>query len=173
MSDPVDPKARFKFALVALLCAVAMLGGAATFLLRTQQAPNVAFTSLDGKRFTTADLRGQVVLVNFFATSCAICVHEMPKMVETYQRYHARGLDFVAVAMQYDAPSYVVDYAQSRQLPFKVAFDAHGEAADRFGDVDATPTTFVVDKQGRIIARYVGEPDFDALDRLIEKQLNA
>jgi peroxiredoxin len=150
-----------------------MLGGAATFLLRTQQAPNVAFTSLDGNRFTTADLRGQVVLVNFFATSCAICVHEMPKMVETYQRYHARGLDFVAVAMQYDAPSYVVDYAQSRQLPFKVAFDAHGEAADRFGDVDATPTTFVVDKQGRIIARYVGEPDFDALDRLIEKQLNA
>lgn len=173
MQTSADPRSRIKYALVALLCAGAMLGGAATFLLRTQQAPDVVFTALDGKRFTTADLRGQVVLVNFFATSCAICVHEMPKMVSTYERYHARGLDFVAVAMQYDAPSYVVDYASTRQLPFKVAFDAKGEAASRFGDVDATPTTFVVNKRGDIIARYVGEPDFDALDRLIEKELNA
>jgi peroxiredoxin len=170
-----DPQfgSRKSTTLIALAAAIAMLAGAASFLLRDQHAPDLALTSIEGKRISLADLKGQVVLVNFWATSCSICVHEMPKMVATYEHYHGQGLELVAVAMQYDAPAYIVDYASSRKLPFPVTFDAKGEAARKFGDVDATPTTFVLDKKGDIIARYVGEPDFAALDRLIETQLKA
>ena len=153
----------------AVLAIVAAVGWALS--QRAGPAPNVTFTAIDGKKFSTNDLRGKVVLVNFWATSCTTCVHEMPKMVETYQRFHDSGLDFVAVAMAYDPPNYVVNYAETRKLPFRVAIDADGNAARVFGDVQLTPTTFVLDKQGRIVKKYLGEPDFAELHRLIERQL--
>ena len=65
----------------------------------------------------------------------------------------------------------MLNFAQSRQLPFKVALDNTGEVARQWGDVKLTPTTYLVDKQGRIVKRYVGEPDFAALHQLIEKLL--
>ena len=113
------------------------------------------------------------VMVNFWATSCTTCVKEMPQMIDTYQRYNARGLDFVAVAMSYDPPNYVINYTDTRKLPFKVALDPQNTLAKAFGDVQMTPTTFVIDKQGKIIKRYLGEPDFVALHKLLDAALAA
>jgi peroxiredoxin len=73
--------------------------------------------------------------------------------------------------MDYDPPAWVLNFAQTRQLPFKVAIDNTGEIASAWGDVRLTPTTYLVDRQGRIVKRYVGEPDFAALHQLIEKLL--
>ncbi len=138
-----------------------------------KDAPDVAFIQLNGERVALESLRGKVVMVNFWATSCTTCVKEMPDMVATYNKYKAQGLDFIAVAMQYDPPNYVVNYAQTRALPFKVALDADASAAKAFGDVQLTPTTFVIDKKGKIIKQYVGEPDFGQLHLLLEKELAA
>lgn len=152
--------------------AIAALGAAAYVSLNTRSsAPEVTFLSIKGDKITPQSLQGKVVMVNFWATSCTTCVAEMPKMVDTYNKYKAQGLEFVAVAMKYDPPNYVVNYAETRQLPFKVAIDVTGDAAKAYGDVALTPTTFVIDKQGKIIKRYVGEPDFAALHKLLEKAL--
>lgn len=134
-------------------------------------APQVTYTLLDGKQLRTSDLRGQVVLVNFWATSCATCVAEMPELVATHQKYRARGYQTVAVAMSYDPPVYVANFAQSRQLPFGVAIDNTDAIAKGFGDVKLTPTTFLIDRRGDIVKRYVGAPDFAALHTLVEKLL--
>lgn len=134
-------------------------------------APDSTFVLLDGSRKTTADLKGHVTLVNFWATSCVACVAEMPKVIATYEKYEARGYDTLAVAMSYDPPSYVVHYAQTRKLPFKVAIDNTGAVAKSWGDVQLTPTSYVVNKRGEIVKRYVGEPDFAELHKLIEKLL--
>jgi peroxiredoxin len=136
-------------------------------------APDVTFTALDGHQVSLKSLRGKVVMVNFWATSCTTCVHEMPQMVDTYARFKDRGLDFVAVAMSYDPPNYVLNYTQTRKLPFTVALDPQDRLAKAFGDVRLTPTTFVIDKDGTIIKRYVGEPDFTALHRLLDSALHA
>ena len=136
-----------------------------------QLAPNSTFVLLDGSRQTTADLKGRVTLVNFWATSCVTCVAEMPKVIATYNKYKSQGYDTMAVAMSYDPPSYVVNYTQSRQLPFKVAIDNTGVVAKAWGDVQLTPTTYLVNKRGEIVKTYVGEPDFTALHQLIEKLL--
>jgi peroxiredoxin len=112
-----------------------------------------------------------VTLVNFWATSCTTCVAEMPKIVATYDKYKSRGYDTLAVAMSYDPPSYVVNYAKTRKLPFQVAIDNTGEVAKAWGDVKLTPTTYVVNKRGEIVKRYVGEPDFNELHQLIERLL--
>jgi peroxiredoxin len=75
--------------------------------------------------------------------------------------------------MSYDPPNYVLNYAQTRNLPFRVALDTQGDLAKSFGDVKMTPTTFLIGKDGKIIKRYLGEPDFTALHQLLEKELAA
>ncbi|HJV53489.1 MAG TPA: TlpA disulfide reductase family protein [Noviherbaspirillum sp.] len=160
-----------KAAAAAAVVAIAAVGYLSVSSEKT--APDVTFTSLNGEKVPLHSLRGKVVMVNFWATSCTTCVHEMPQMVQTYNKYKDKGLDFVAVAMSYDPPNYVLNYAQSRNLPFKVALDSKGDLAQSFGDVKLTPTTYVIDKQGNIIKRYVGEPEFTELHRLLEKALAA
>lgn len=150
----------------ALVAATALLAGCAR-----DPAPETTFVLLDGSKKTTADLKGKVTLVNFWATSCTTCVAEMPKMVSTYDKYRAKGYEHVAVAMAYDPPSYVVNFAQTRKLPFSVAIDNTGAVAKSWGDVQLTPTTYLVNKKGEIVKRYVGEPNFAELHELIEKLL--
>jgi peroxiredoxin len=175
MSSPENTVSRRrpgKSILIALI--VLALGGAGYLsLTASEAAPDVTFTNLDGQKITSQSLRGKVVMVNFWATSCTTCVREMPQMVDTYNKYKAKGLEFVAVAMSYDPPNYVLNYAQTRSLPFPVVLDVQGNLAKSFGDVKLTPTTFVIDKNGKIIKRYVGEPQFDSLHRLLEKALAA
>jgi peroxiredoxin len=92
-------------------------------------------------------------------------------LISTHQKYAAQGFDTLAVAMSYDPPSYVVNYTETRRLPFKVVIDNTGEVAKAWGDVKLTPTTYLVNKRGEIVKQYVGEPDFAALHLLIEKLL--
>jgi len=155
---------------IALVVAAAA-AGTAWWASAPRAAPESTFVLLDGSRETTQQLRGRVTLVNFWATSCVTCVAEMPKLVATYEKYRERGYDTIAVAMSYDPPSYVANFAQTRKLPFKVAIDNTGAVARAWGDVKLTPTTYVVGKDGQIVKRYIGEPDFGELHRLIEKLL--
>lgn len=162
---------RFIFAAAG---AVVLAIGAFVFVgSGTTQAPESTFVLLDGSKVSTADFKGKVTLVNFWATSCTTCVAEMPKVIATYDKYKSKGFDTVAVAMSYDPPAYVVNYAETRKLPFKVAIDNTGSVAKAWGEVKLTPTTYIVDKQGRIVKRYVGEPDFAELHLLIDKLLSA
>jgi peroxiredoxin len=136
-------------AIAAALLIFAVLG-------RPVQAPQVTFVSLKGEKIATANLRGKVVLVNFWATDCVICIKEMPEMARTYERYRERGLEFVAVAMKHDPPNYVIAYAEENRLPFRVALDPLGELAQAFGN---------------ITSRIQGEPDFEKLRALLEEKL--
>ncbi len=140
---------------------------------RAEPAPDFGYTLLDGRKAHSQALRGKVWLVNFWATGCSSCVNEMPQIVATHQRFQPRGFETLAVAMSYDAPASVADFAERRGLPFGVVIDNTGAIARAFGDVKVTPTTVVVDKQGLIVRRYVGEPDFAALHGLLESLLTA
>jgi peroxiredoxin len=157
-----------RFPLAASLGLTLALGACSS----SEPAPPSTYVLLDGSQTTTSDFKGKVTLVNFWATTCVSCVKEMPELVATYNKYKDRGFETMAVAMSYDPPSYVVNFAQSRQLPFKVALDNTGAVSKAWGDIRLTPTTFIVNKHGQIVKRYVGEPDFPALHQLLEKLLN-
>ncbi|MDO8652171.1 MAG: TlpA disulfide reductase family protein [Undibacterium sp.] len=168
------PTAPRKFLLFSLLAGSFLIVLAVLFyqsLAGKQAAPDVTYVNLKGEKISSQSLRGKVVMVNFWATSCSTCVAEMPQMIETYNKFHPKGLEFVAVAMSYDPPNYVLNYAETRQLPFHVALDVQGQLAQSFGDVKLTPTTYVIDKQGKIIKRYVGQPSFKELHALLEQAL--
>ena len=158
--------------LLATLVAGAIAVSAYFALTRQDAAPDVSMILLNGSTQQMSALKGHVVLVNFWATSCSTCMLEMPKLVEIYKQHQAKGLRTVAVAMSYDPPAYVANYAQSRKLPFDVVLDHTGKVAEAFGRVQLTPTTFVVNKRGLIVKRYVGEPDYAALNALIEQLQN-
>ena len=172
MTSPTPPEPLRRRVFFSTLGA---LGVAATLALADcgvrEAAPDSTFVLLDGSKATTSDLLGKVTLVNFWATTCVTCVKEMPALVATHNKYQAQGFEILAVAMEYDPPAWVLNFAQTRQLPFKVALDNTGEIAKAWGDVKLTPTTYLLDKQGRIVKRYVGEPNMDALHSLIEDLL--
>lgn len=158
----------------ACIAAVALALGAYVFVgTGITKAPESTFVLLDGSKVNTSSFQGKVTLVNFWATSCTTCVAEMPKMIATYDKYKTKGFDTVAVAMSYDPPAYVINYAETRKLPFKVAIDNTGAVAKSWDEVKLTPTTYIVNKQGQIVKRYVGEPNFSELHALIEKLLAA
>ena len=168
----LSPKSPGKFCnrmLLAVLAATVFASCSASF--EKKAAPAVTFVTLKGETIPISALRGKVVLVNFWATDCPICLKEMPQLIDTHRKFQARGYETVAVAMWYDPPNRVQQFSEQRALPFKVAFDPVGEHAKAFGDLTLTPTTFVIDKRGNIVSRIVGEPDFAKLHALIEAKI--
>jgi peroxiredoxin len=171
MSQENSPRAHWiKPAVIGVLIAALAVGGYVAVGQRPA-APQVTFISLAGQKISTDSLRGKVVMVNFWATSCVTCVKEMPQMVDTYNKFKDQGLEFVAVAMKYDPPNYVVNFVETRKLPFTVALDSGGDIAKAFDEVSLTPTTYLIGKDGKILKKYVGEPDFAALHALLKKEL--
>jgi peroxiredoxin len=162
-----------KFTYVGIAAVVLAIGAYVFVGTGATAAPESTFVLLDGSKINTTSLKGKVTLVNFWATSCTTCVAEMPKIIATYDKYKTKGFDTVAVAMSYDPPAYVVNYAETRKLPFKVAIDNTGAVAKAWDQVRLTPTTYIVNKQGQIVKSYVGEPNFTELHALIEKLLAA
>jgi peroxiredoxin len=155
---------------VSIVAAVALVAGGYAWTQNTE-APVSTFILLDGSQKPSSALQGKVTLVNFWATSCVSCVAEMPNLVSTYEKYKNQGYGTVAVAMAYDPPSYVVNFVQTRKLPFDVAIDNTGAVAKAWGDVRITPTSYLVNKRGEIVKRYVGEPNMPELHQLIEALL--
>lgn len=153
--------------LITALVAAVLAGAAFIIFTHKQMAPEVRFMTLAGESIMTSQLRGKVVLVNFWATSCSVCLREMPRLIATHRRFDGERFETIAVAMEYDPPNRVKAYADAEALPFKVALDAGGLVAKAFGDVRATPTTYLINKRGEIVRKYLGEPDFAALRAVV------
>lgn len=151
-------------AVFALLVAVFLLN-------RPNIAPEVTWTTLNGTKMSTQDLRGKVVLVNFWATSCTTCVKEMPLLTKLHEQFASRGYVTLATAMSYDRPEFIANFTQTRALPFYVAHDADNRIASAFFNTQVTPTSFVLDKHGNVVKRYVGQPPEKELIALIERLL--
>ena len=136
---------------------------------RRMMAPKAMFVTLNGKTINMADLKGKVVLVNFWATTCTTCVKEMPGLVDTYNKYKNKNVEMIAVAMDYDPPAQVLNFATHKKLPFAVMHDGYGDVAKAFRHKGITPTTYVYDKTGFRILYKVGELDFVQLNKLLDK----
>ncbi|CAA9889342.1 Peroxiredoxin [Candidatus Methylobacter favarea] len=133
--------------------------------------PRVTFTTITGKKISLNDLRGKPVIVTFWATDCPGCIREIPHLIDLYSRYHALGLEIIAVAMYYDPPSHVVAMSRDQQLPYDVALDLKSEHARAFGDVRLTPTTFLIASDGSIALQKIGAFEPADMKTRIEKLL--
>ncbi|MBC7756245.1 MAG: TlpA family protein disulfide reductase [Bdellovibrio sp.] len=137
-----------------------------------KQAPNATFTTLQGKKISMSSLKGKVVLVNFWATECRACVTEMPALASIYNEYKSKGFEVIAVAMPYDPPAQVFNYATQKKLPFPVMDDGLGDIVKQFDDVSVTPTTYIYNKQGKRIQYTIGALNFKQLRQLLDRELH-
>ena len=133
--------------------------------------PPVQVKLLDGQTLDTASLKGKVVLVNFWATTCGVCIEEMPALKAMQDKFQARGYRTIAVAMDYDPPARVGAFVGLNPLPFTFVLDRDGSIARGFEGVRLTPTSYVLDRRGQIVQKILGEPDFDKLHGLLEQLL--
>ncbi len=144
------------------LFALSLVGALAYLWLSPQglkQAPNLSVRTLEGTQIDLATLRGKPVLVTFWATSCPGCVKEIPHLIELHNEYGPQGLQMLAIAMDYDPPNHVMAMRDARKLPYPIVLDIDGSAARAFGDVQLTPTSFLIAPDGRIVRHKIGELD--------------
>ncbi len=125
-------------------------------------APDQVFKSINGESIHLADLKGRPVLVTFWATDCPGCIEEIPHLISLHQQFSAQGLTIIAIAMSYDPPNHVLTMAQAKHLPYFVALDPTASHAQAFGNVQLTPTTFLINREGQIILSKTGA--FDLAD---------
>jgi thiol-disulfide isomerase/thioredoxin len=159
-----------KSALVAGL--IVLLVYLAYSLLKTEKINDVVFTTIHGETISMQSLKGKVVLVSFWATSCTSCIKEMPDLIKTYHQYKNKGLEIIAVAMPYDPPLQVVNFAKQKEIPFPVMHDSYAEITQKFGGVSVTPTAYLYNKEGNRIQRAVGILNFNKLHALLDQELN-
>ncbi len=137
-----------------------------------KQAPNLTFTTIEGKTISMTSLKGKMVVVNFWATYCPGCIEEMPDLVSTYQKYHVKGLEIIAVSIADDPPNQVLNFAQKNGLPFSVVHDSDAMISKAFDNVSLTPTSFIIDRQGHMIGKTIGKLDFVNLNKLLDQNLS-
>jgi peroxiredoxin len=137
-----------------------------------QQAPDITLQLIDGKKLKLSNLKGKPVLITFWATSCPGCIKEMPHLIELYHELHSKGLEIIGIAMPYDRPDYVMQMVKSKKLPYLIAFDLKGDAVRAFGNVSLTPTTFLIDAQGKIVKKKIGVMNMDIWKKRIISILN-
>ena len=124
-----------------------------------QRAPDIALKTLDGEVIDLAALRGQPVLVSFWATTCVGCIKELPHLIALHHELAPKGLQIVAVAMAHDPPNRVVAMRESHRIPYPIALDLDASIARAFGDISVTPTTFLIAPDGRVVTHHTGEMD--------------
>lgn len=156
------------------LAAILVLGAVSFVWLSPRggaTAPDLTFNMLDGERVELAAYRGEPVLIQFWATDCPTCISEMPELVELYETLGPDGLRLVGVAMDYDPEERVRNLVDRKALPYPVALDDGAVIANSFENVRVTPTTVLIDGEGRVVWQRIGLLDFDRLHEEIEDLL--
>lgn len=133
-----------------------------------QATPDFQVTTLKGEKVSNKDLLGKPAFITFWATSCVGCVAEQPYINALQEKYAARGLNILAIAMDFDPIEHIHKMRDARQLRYPIAHDADGSAAQAFGNVRLTPTNILLSPDGRILFQKLGEIDFAQLEQQIQ-----
>jgi peroxiredoxin len=135
------------------------------------KAPDISLNIIDGRKIEFSSLRGKPLLVTFWSTTCATCIKEMPHLAELYKQLNKDGLEIIGIAMPYDPPNRVLELTEKKAIPYPIALDIEGVASKAFGNINATPTSFLIDSLGNIIQQKTGEMDIEQLRIKIIKLL--
>ena len=146
-----------------------LLCGATTAVKVGDVAPDFARPDFAGRQVHLADYRGKLVLLNFWATWCAPCLKEMPLFSKWQRDYGARGLQIVGVSMDDDITS-VKQLLVQRPVQYLIVM-GDAKLGEQFGGVLGLPLSFLIDAQGRIVARYQGESDLAVMEAKLKELL--
>ncbi|MGI8436303.1 MAG: TlpA disulfide reductase family protein [Chthoniobacterales bacterium] len=133
-------------------------------------APGWELKNLEGKPVKLSDFKGKVVVLNFWATWCPPCRREIPDLVALQKQYAGKGLVIVGVAMDEGGPATVKPFVEKMGINYPVVMGDQKTAA-AYGGIEVIPTTFIIDKTGRIAAVRQGGADRAAFEEEIKPLL--
>ncbi len=134
-------------------------------------APDFSLQDLNGQPLNLSDYGGKVIVLDFWATWCAPCRDEIPHLVQLQGKYHQQGLQVVGISMD-DAPKPVREFYQQFKMNYPVAL-GNQKVAEAYGGILGLPIAFLIGRDGRIHAKYVGEINMSVLEQEIKMLLQA
>jgi thiol-disulfide isomerase/thioredoxin len=142
--------------------------------LRSPEYPviddDLIFQRIDGTRQTFSQLKGKPLLVTFWSPTCSICMQEVETWNNIYQQNQAeQQFELLALSMYYDRPDWVIQTSQQKDMSYPVYLDLQNQLAQAFGNIVATPTTFLLDTSGEIIYRHTGKLDFNVIRKKLSQ----
>jgi len=130
------------------------------------KAPDFTLVSLEGDMFTLSDLRGKVILLNFWATWCYPCKIEIPDLNKLQEKYQDKGFDVVGITLTSGSPGQISKFAEEWGMNYKVLTDIEGKyetekVTNNYGQatgvpISGVPTSFIIDRDGYIVKTYIG-----------------
>ena len=157
-----------RVALFAALLAVAVLAGCSRPASPASDVPQFSFSSLEGKTVAMKDLSNKVVIVDFWATWCGPCREEIPHLNELYSELKGKGLEIVGISMDTDGTDGVKDFAHEFRIQYPIVMGDE-RVAESFGGIIGLPTTFIIDRQGRVAKKYIGLPPAADMSRIVKE----
>ncbi len=134
------------------------------------KAPDFKLIGIDGKSYTMKDFKGKVILLDFWATWCGPCRMEMPHLKDLYATYKEKGLEIVGVSLDQSGAQVVKPYIEQNGVLF-TSLLADEAVVKAYGGINAIPTTFLIDKKGRIQKVYRGYTDKRVFEEDVKKLL--
>ena len=159
-----------KLLLPALAIVVCGLVAFALFANQRPVATPFSLLDLNNQPVSEKQLQGKVTLINFWYPSCPGCVIEMPKLIDTQAKFAGTAYQTIAISLPFNTEAEVHAYVAENKLPFIVAIDKTGQVGEAY-KVTLAPNSFLIDKQGKVIKAYLGEPDWAELHQLIDAEL--
>jgi len=135
-----------------------------------QPAPDFMVKDIRGNTFKLSELKGKVVILDFWATWCQPCKIEIPWFVDMYSRYRSQGLEVVGVAMDDEGAEVVKPFVERYGMNYKVVI-GNEKITDLFGGIYGLPTTFIIDREGKIQSRHIGLVSRQTLEQAVKKLL--
>jgi thiol-disulfide isomerase/thioredoxin len=149
-----------------LLAAVVVAADVSPAPAREKPAPNFSLKTAAGQTVELKKLAGKVVVVNFWATWCGPCRMEIPGMLDVYKKYKGKGLEIVGVSLDQKGWSVVTPYVEKTKIDYPIVLGTEQVVSD-YGNFQAIPTTFVVDKKGNIVGEHTGSMSKEAFEKLV------
>jgi peroxiredoxin len=133
-------------------------------------APDFTLKDVDGKTFSLSSTKGKVVILDFWATWCPPCRMEIPHFVSLYRDYRNKGLEIIGISLDRGGVSAVKSFVKSNGINYPTLMGDNKVTAD-YGGIRGIPTTFIIDRKGRIVEKYVGYRDKKIFEDAIKKLL--
>lgn len=139
-----------------------------------KKAPDFSLIDLNGRRVELKQFKGKIIFLNFWATWCGPCKEEMPSLEVLHQQFKERNFVLLTISVDYEGLKPVQEFINKHHYTFPVLLDSKCEALDLF-EVKGIPTTFIINKKGRMIGRAIGPRDWKSpevvslVNLLIEK----
>lgn len=158
------------FTKIVVVLLLSLFGSGLIAADSNQKAPNFSLKTFNGKSIELAKLKGQVVVLNFWATWCGPCRAEIPGFLEMYEKYKTKGLEIVGISLDDGGWPDVNPFVEKYKISYPVVIGDE-KLARAYGNIQAIPTTFIVNKEGFIVDRHIGYMTKDDLEKKLQTLL--